>query len=567
MQNKTDKRLLEPKVIRLICSLGLSGDIATRKVACRAKVSHNSARKILATAVKLGFISAAEINALPDSQLLGMFYPDLKPSEYAIPNTVGRQNKYIPDFQSYAALMVEKRLNQDQIYAKYKNEAARTDGEPFSRSYFYRRLKEELRELTAQDDYYFAQDFAYGQYMQIDFSGAKYNLPTFNGKVKCWMCVIVWPASYYAFSYFVTSQSTAESCRAVAACIRYCKNHAPMLMCSDNAKCWVTDHRHRDALINEGFENYMFRLGICVEPAPPRRPQRKSACEYSVLLCERLMERHRSDFTTKKTLLEHSKHLMELVEEEINQGPFRKSIDKSRSYLFNTYELPASRMLTDIPQYEGEPKIMTVPRSYLLEIEGHRYSVPYIYIKKQVEVYLTNDFVIVKDQGVEIARHLRQDNDGGKTVEQKHMPEEHKQIAADAALNNAEFVLQQCKQLGDDNLYTFCLKRIEYGRQRGGGNVANAIRSCRGVVNFYNKQVHKNLVSQACKKVLQMPPRCWNTHLVQDAYIKLTNSLPPNPTPTTGKHKAEAFVDTQGNSFYKATRQSTRASAANAQDD
>ena len=173
-------------------------------------------------------------------------------------------------------------------------------------------------------------------------------------------------------------------------------------------------------------------------------------------MVEKLCQKHKADFATQKTLIEHSKHLMELIEKEINEGPFRKSIDKTRSYLFYNYEMPAARILSSIPEFEGEAIVRTVPRSYLLTIEGHTYSVDYKYIKKQVEIYLTDDYVIIKHEGVEIARHLRQDNDGGSTILMEHRPQMHQNILSDKEyIPDEKALFEKCKALDDENLYRF----------------------------------------------------------------------------------------------------------------
>ncbi|WP_406030764.1 Mu transposase domain-containing protein [Succinivibrio sp.] len=44
----------------------------------------------------------------------------------------------------------------------------------------------------------------------------------------------------------------------------------------------------------------------------------------------------------------------------------------------------------------GEPISVVVPGSYMVTVQAHQYSVPYLYIKKRVDIYLTNDLVIIK---------------------------------------------------------------------------------------------------------------------------------------------------------------------------
>ncbi|WP_164954511.1 Mu transposase domain-containing protein [Succinivibrio dextrinosolvens] len=70
---------------------------------------------------------------------------------------------------------------------------------------------------------------------------------------------------------------------------------------------------------------------------------------------------------------------------------------------------------------------MIVPQSYQIQINEHYYSVPYLYIGKRVDVYTSNDYIIVKYEGKEICRHLRTDGEG-RTVVDSHKPEAHQNI-------------------------------------------------------------------------------------------------------------------------------------------
>ncbi len=550
MQEKNDKRPLESSTIRFICSLGLSHKESIRGIAHKAEVAINTVRKILSRASTLGFNEADKINVLTDHDILDSFYPDLKPSLNAKPNTINRHSRFNPDFFELGKKTLEQHLEINDVYREYIETSEKYGAVPFSKVYFYKRLKFEVDELNRVDDFYFAQNFKYGLETEIDFSGDPCKVMTYNGSQTCNCCVVVWPASYYTYSEFVTSQSTEESCRVFGNAIRYWKNRAPLFCICDNTKAWVTSHVGKDVVLNPAFERYMASLGICIDAAPPYAPQAKSAVEFSVNLLEKLYKKYKADFSQVKTLMEHNQHLMELVEKEINEGPFRKSIDKTRSYLFYNYELPAARILTTIPEFEGNPIIKTVPRSYLLTIEGHTYSVDYRYIKKRVEVYLTNDYVIIKHEGIEIARHLRQDHDGGSTILMEHRPQVHQNILSDKEYIPDEAALfEKCKSLNDENLYRFCVSRIELGKARNGSSF-NALKSCKGVISFYEKCTHKDLVSECCAQVLQLDPKTWNTPFIKSLYVRKTNELPPMPVKKEKGTQLSLFSDVSGEKSY-----------------
>jgi hypothetical protein len=113
--------------------------------------------------------------------------------------------------------------------------------------------------------------------------------------------------------------------------------------------------------------------------------------------------------------------------EAFNARPFQKK-EGSRLSLFRDEEkqillpLPAARFET------AEFRQCTVQFNYHISVDGMLYSVPYEYIKRQVEVRLTDTAVEIFCGTMRIASHRRLYGRKGQysTVEQ-HMPEEHRQ--------------------------------------------------------------------------------------------------------------------------------------------
>ena len=90
--------------------------------------------------------------------------------------------------------------------------------------------------------------------------------------------VLSFPASYYTYGSFVTSQSTAETCRVIGEAVKYFGNLAPDLLYCDNAAAMVTSrHKGTSIVFNKNFLHFMTGLGVAVDAAPPRCPQHKSS--------------------------------------------------------------------------------------------------------------------------------------------------------------------------------------------------------------------------------------------------------------------------------------------------
>ncbi len=261
----------------------------------------------------------------------------------------------------------------------------------------------------------------------------------------------------------------------------------------------------------------------------------------------------KKDFSTLKTIDEHSKFLQQKINEKINQGPFRNSIDKTRSFLFYTYELPEASEVKNIPDYAEKTATVIVPNSYLIRVAEHEYSVPYTYIKKPVDVFVTNDYVIFKFEGKEVARHLRNDNEG-MTRDPQHMPPKHQAIMQNNEMyGKKDLLLATAKNLCPE-VYNFCVKKLSISQSQG-ANEYNALRTCQGVINFYVKNSAKDIIAQCCTALLSRSPKMWNTPCLKELYINKSGNYiaqsknAPAQIVRTNQEQAHlrTFADDNGN--------------------
>lgn len=518
MKKNKDDRLLSASLIKLVVTKRFTTGLSDRAIAKSVNVSGNTVTRISRRAIELGINSPSEIYDLPPNKIVSLFYP----STTEVQPRLTHVNKLMPKFQDLAKQVIETKAEQKVLFANYKQEAEAKGLEAFTQSYFCGRLKQEVDQLKSlEPDFYFAQQFPYGMYLQIDFSGDTYKLATFNGEQSCWLMVICFPASYYVYAEFVTAQSTAESCRVIGNMVRALGKRAPSIAVVDNARCFVNKHSGSEAIINRNFEEYMHSIGMCVEAAPVRHPQAKSAVEYSVRLAQNALGSMKSLFSgTTRTLTNHNRVLKEKIDTIINQGPFRKSIDKTREYLFLNYELPTLCPVERIPNYLGDVTTVIVPRSYLITVKEHQYSVPYLYIKKKVDVYVSNDVVVIKFEGKEIARHQRTDG-AGQTIVEAHRPATHQEIEKNKKIYaTPEDVLRISKDI-DSSVHRFCQSRLKYDEQNN-KSMSNSIRCCRAVINFYKRSPFKDLYAEACDSLLSQPPELWNSYKLRELYDQVT---------------------------------------------
>ncbi len=114
--------------------------------------------------------------------------------------------------------------------------------------------------------------------------------------------------------------------------------------------------------------------------------------------------------------------------EELNDKPFQK-LDGCRRSWFETQDRPAMRPLPQHRYVYAEWKKARVHIDYHVEVHQHYYSVPYRFVKQQVDVRVTDSTVECFYKGDRIASHLRSWVRGGHTTVKAHMPPNHRHYA------------------------------------------------------------------------------------------------------------------------------------------
>ena len=170
-----DKRHLAPNKLIQLCQF-LSQDCPVSNVA-------SDGRQITLQEFVL------QLGKMHDDAIEQMFYPKLSPAASGKSDAVVN-GKYYPDFQLLASVKaVEKRMSVKEIFEGYLSVCAEKNAAPLSQTHFYKCLGEEIEKINAENrnyDYYFIQDFKYGEFAQIDFSGTRYPLMTVSSHYDCW---------------------------------------------------------------------------------------------------------------------------------------------------------------------------------------------------------------------------------------------------------------------------------------------------------------------------------------------------------------------------------------------
>jgi hypothetical protein len=262
----------------------------------------------------------------------------------------------------------------------------------------------------------------------------------------------------------------------------------------DNLKTGVEKPGWYNPVINRTYHEMAEHYGTAIVPARVAHPKDKASVEGNV--------GHISTWITaalrKQTYFSFPELNLDIVKKlnDYNERPFQKR-PGSRQSVFCEEERD---LLLPLPQTHYEIaswKKATVAFNYHLNCaDGHYYSVPYEYIKYQVDVRLTGRMVEVFYNGVRICSHPRLTGSSGqyRTVDE-HMPPKHRK----AGEWNAERFVSWAESMGPNTAEVIRSLLSRYKVEQQG------YRSCMGILKMADRYSVERLET-ACTKALGYTP-------------------------------------------------------------
>jgi len=281
-----------------------------------------------------------------------------------------------------------------------------------------------------------------GEKCFIDYSGSKpYFIEPLTGEKKeVELFVAVMGASNYTYAEASPSQKLPDFIASHRAAFEFF-NAVPKLLVPDQLKSAATVSGRYEVESPRVYVELASHYGTAVLPARPRKPKDKAKVEVAVQIVQRwVLARLRKQ--TFFSLAELNQRIFELVV-ELNKR-IMKRYKASREELFNRLDKPAMGPLPSSPFAYADWKYAKVNIDYHVELEKHRYSVPFRHVGETVELRFTNTTVEVFRQRERIAVHRRNNHPGGYSTEQEHMPASHRAHAQ----WTPERLLSWCARIG-----------------------------------------------------------------------------------------------------------------------
>ena len=190
------------------------------------------------------------------------------------------------------------------------------------------------------------------------------------------------------------------------------------------------DHRlkaHRyEPDVNPTYQDLAAHYGFAVIPARASKPRDKAKVEAGVLIVERWILATLRDRTFLS--IEELNDAISKLLERLNQRHFKK-LPGSRQSTFEDFERPVLQPLPHTPYVYAEWKKARVHIDYHVEVDHHYYSVPYSFVRQQIDVRITENIVECFSKGKRIASHRRSLRKGRHTTLKAHMPASHRYYA------------------------------------------------------------------------------------------------------------------------------------------
>lgn len=335
------------------------------------------------------------------------------------------------------------------------------------------------------------QNHKAGEKLFVDYAGL--TLPLIDrttGEIRpVQIFVATLGASSYTFAEATLTQSIPDWIASHNRAFAFFGGVPELLVC-DNLKSGVTTPCRYEPDIQRTYEEMATHYASAVLPARVVKPRDKAKVESGVQSVEeRVLAplRNRQFFS----LAEINQAIAPLLT-DLNSRQMQGR-DHSRADLFAQVDKPALKPLPARPYEIGLWSRARVHIDYHIALDDRFYSVPYTLLKQEVEVRRSGAIVEVYHKGERIASHTAVTAKYGRSTQDMHMPESHKQYAG----------------WTPERLLAWVANTGPYTRQVGETILAShahpqqGFRSCLGLIRL-SSSYGAERTEAACRKALTM---------------------------------------------------------------
>lgn len=357
-------------------------------------------------------VSHQSAEPLSDRELAKLLFPQ---------GANGKSPFKMPDYDRVHRELAKPGVTLQLLWFEYSDKCRDSGETPYQLTQF----KKYYREYAAQTKATMHLNRKPGELMEVDWAGQTAAIiDDETGEViDVYVFVAVLPYSGYGYVEAFLNREQQSWIAAHVNAYEYFGGVTRILV-PDNLKTGVTKHTKAEIVLNRSYQEMAEHYGTAIIPARVYTPKDKATVEGTVGIISTFILaaiRNQKFFALSELNIEIRERL-----HKFNHKPFQRK-DGSRAALFaeeRQFLLPLPKNAYELSEW----KKATVQYNYHVQADGHYYSVPYEYIKREVDVRLTRNVVEVFCDGSRICSHIRlYSRRDLYSTQDAHMPPNHQE--------------------------------------------------------------------------------------------------------------------------------------------
>ena len=462
---------------------------------------------------------------LTDAELEKLLFPDK-----------GRESsRKAPDYEYIHKEMAKSGVTLSLLWSEYCEECSASGEIPFQYAQYCKGYGKFTKTSKATMHIHRKP----GEQMEVDWAGQTGSvIDSVTGEIyAAYLFVAVLPSSQYAFAEAFLSLSQESWISAHVSAFSFFGGVTKAVV-PDNLKTGVEKANWYSPIINKSYHEMAEHYGTAIVPARVRKPKDKASVEGTVGVISTWILasiRNQKYFSIGELNEAVSRKL-----KAFNERPFQKK-PGSRHSVFLNEERETLQPLPGIPYELALWKKAIVQYNYHIDVDKMHYSIPYEYIKCQVDIRITSRVIEVFYNGLRVCSHPRLNGRQGQYATViEHMPPSHQKYLE----WNGERFISWAESVGPDT------KVVIKGILAGHKVEQQGYRSCMGVLKLADKYSTERLEA-ACKRALSYTP-CPSYKNIASILSSGSDKRPDksNDIPALKENVAEQYGFTRGAGYY-----------------
>jgi len=264
-----------------------------------------------------------------------------------------------------------------------------------------------------------------GEILEVDWAGSTLHLTdrSTGEPIPVYLFIATFPYSQFSYVEGFLDMKSANWLMAHIRALEYFGG-VPETIVPDNLKTGVTKPLRGEPILNEAYREMADYYRAIIVPSRVRKPKDKASVEGTVGYISRQIIAPLRNYQCFH-LDDLNERIFEKLE-EINGAAFQKR-PGSRKKVFEEEEKSYLQHLPQTRYKLTEWKTAKVQLNYHIQVERMYYSVPYEYVREQVDIRLTTDLIEFYFREARIASHKRLSGEIGQySTNSDHMPDHHR---------------------------------------------------------------------------------------------------------------------------------------------